>query len=137
MSVVDSAAHRNLALQLARESIVVLENTNSALPFTHNPNKGITTVAVIGPHANSTDALCSNYHGQLPNVISPLLGIQNKAQAYGWAVDYAAGCPMTKNDTSGFDYAVGVAAQADVALVVSTCATFSCGDFAPTTCGGL
>src|SRR5215212_1267652 len=45
----DSPAHRQLALQAARESIVLLKNADKTLPF----SKDVKTVAVIGPNADA------------------------------------------------------------------------------------
>lgn len=67
---VDSLEHRQLALQAARESIVLLKNEHHSLPL----SKSIKRVAFVGPHANSTQSLLSNYHGSniLVNDWSPL-----------------------------------------------------------------
>ncbi|GIQ98293.1 MAG: hypothetical protein CM15mP4_1300 [Candidatus Neomarinimicrobiota bacterium] len=46
--VVDSKHHRELAHQIALQSIVLLKNENDALPL----DKDIKSVAVIGPNAN-------------------------------------------------------------------------------------
>jgi beta-glucosidase len=55
----DSAAHRELALQTARESLVLLKN-RKMLPLA--PEK-IKRLAVIGPLADSQIALLGNYNG--------------------------------------------------------------------------
>lgn len=56
-SVVDCQKHRQLALQMARESIVLLQN-NNILPL----NKK-TKIAVLGPNANDAVMQWGNYHG--------------------------------------------------------------------------
>ncbi len=58
MSAVDSAAHRQRALQVARESMVLLKN-NGVLPLSQAPRK----IAVIGPLADSQRVLEGNYNG--------------------------------------------------------------------------
>lgn len=48
-SVINNPAHRDLALQMARESHVLLKNQNRALPF----DSRVKTIAVIGPNAGT------------------------------------------------------------------------------------
>eukprot|EP01062_Namystynia_karyoxenos_P069458 TRINITY_DN64953_c0_g1_i1.p1 TRINITY_DN64953_c0_g1~~TRINITY_DN64953_c0_g1_i1.p1 ORF type:complete len:899 (+),score=303.63 TRINITY_DN64953_c0_g1_i1:73-2769(+) len=56
---VDNAASRQLSLEAAEQSIVLLKNDNGALPL-----KKTETVALFGPHFNSTQDLRSIYVGQ-------------------------------------------------------------------------
>ena len=58
--VVDSPEHREMALQAARESIVLLKNEDSLLPLP----KDIGSIAVIGPNANNVEVLLGNYSGR-------------------------------------------------------------------------
>jgi len=62
-SVVGSPAHRALALETARKSIVLLKNEKGMLPL----RKGLKTIAVIGPDADNLDALLGNYNGYPPS----------------------------------------------------------------------
>ena len=57
-SELDSPAHRALALQLARESLVLLKN-DGLLPFAKAPRR----IAVVGPLADSARVLLGNYNG--------------------------------------------------------------------------
>lgn len=70
----DSVAHRQLSLQAARESIVLLKNDNKTLPL----KKDLKTIAVIGPNADDPDVLLGNYNGQPSKSFTPLAGIKNK-----------------------------------------------------------
>ena len=74
MSVVDCDKHKELALQSARESIVLLKNENNTLPL----NKNIRTIAVIGPNADAPDSNLGNYHGMPSHSVSLVEGIRNK-----------------------------------------------------------
>jgi len=74
MSVVDCDKHKQLALQSARESIVLLKNENKLLPL----NKNLKTIAVIGPNADAPDCNLGNYHGMPSHSVSLLEGIKNK-----------------------------------------------------------
>ncbi|MFP4015744.1 MAG: glycoside hydrolase family 3 C-terminal domain-containing protein [Halanaerobiales bacterium] len=68
-----SPEHNKLALEAARESIVLLKNENNTLPLNkESPGK----VAVIGPLG---DVVYRDwYTGVLPYKVTPLKGIQNK-----------------------------------------------------------
>jgi len=68
----DSLAHRQLALKAARESIVLLRNQGSFLPLKKTYRK----IAVIGPNADSLDALVGNYNGTPSRPVTVLAGIR-------------------------------------------------------------
>ncbi len=76
---VDTAEARQLALQAAQESIVLLKNTNKALPLDINQlqNKQI---ALIGPTADATVLMQGNYHGTAPFLIDPVTAFHNLTQ---------------------------------------------------------
>jgi beta-glucosidase len=68
----DSPEHRQLALQAARESIVLLKNNHEALPL----KSGVKTIAVIGPAADSLDVLLGNYNGTPSRYTTILAGLR-------------------------------------------------------------
>jgi beta-glucosidase len=74
LSVVDRPEHQAVALQAARESIVLLKNDNNTLPL----RRGIRTVAVIGPNADDVEVLLGNYNGTPSKPVTPLQGIRAK-----------------------------------------------------------
>ena len=90
----DTEAHRELARKAARESIVLLKNANNFLPL----KKTYNTIAVIGPNADSVDALVGNYNGTPSKPVTILSGIKNRFA--GSKVIYAQGTglvgPATK-----------------------------------------
>lgn len=71
----DTQAHRELAYQVALQSIVLLKNDNNTLPLTSKSR----TIAVIGPYANDTSVLLGNYNGIPSHPVTLLQGIRNKA----------------------------------------------------------
>jgi beta-glucosidase len=82
----DCKEHRDLALEAAQKSIVLLKN-NGILPLKKDKIKSI---AVIGPNAAKTQL--GIYSGS-PNVqISPLEGIKEDAASLGINVEYIKGC---------------------------------------------
>ncbi|MEI7725917.1 MAG: glycoside hydrolase family 3 N-terminal domain-containing protein, partial [Bacteroidota bacterium] len=77
--------HHALALQAARESIVMLKNENNILPI----NSKIRTIAVIG--IDAVEARLGGYSGPGNQKVSILEGIQHGMPA-GAKVEYRAGC---------------------------------------------
>src|SRR5262249_42543083 len=67
-----SPAHRQLALKASQESIVLLKNEGGFLPL----KKRYGTIAVIGPNADSLDALVGNYNGTPSRPVTVLAGIR-------------------------------------------------------------
>jgi len=83
----NSKEHRELALQAARESIVLLKNENDVLPL----KKNIKSVAVIGPNADAVRL--GGYSGFGMKVVTVLEGIKNKVSP-STIVNYAKGCEL-------------------------------------------
>jgi beta-glucosidase len=73
-SEVDSATHRELALEAARESIVLLKNHDSTLPF----KPSIRKLAVVGPTADLLESIEGNYNGTASHPVSPLDGMRKQ-----------------------------------------------------------
>ncbi|CAL9075725.1 unnamed protein product [Musa textilis] len=67
-----SEAHRNLALEAARQAMVLLKNDAGALPL--SPSR-LRTVAVVGPNSDATVTMIGNYAGVPCAYTSPLKGI--------------------------------------------------------------
>jgi beta-glucosidase len=116
----DDAAHRALARRLAEQSVVLLHN-DGVLPL-RAPGR----VALIGPNADSTDALMGCYsfanhvlahHPGVPLGFSLPTVRAALAERFG-EVSYAQGCAVEGADLSGLDAAVATAHEADVAIVV-------------------
>lgn len=70
---VECKEHLELASKAARESIVLLKN-DGILPL---HKERIRTIGVIGPNADSREALIGNYHGTSSRYITVLEGIQD------------------------------------------------------------
>jgi len=87
IEVNDCAKHRQLALETAQKSIVLLKNANHFLPL----KKDIKTIAVIGPNANDVEVLLGNYNGTPTDPITPLRGIREKLEGHTNVI-YAQGC---------------------------------------------
>ena len=70
----DSESHRQLALKTAREALVLLKNQGHFLPL----KKTYSRIAVIGPDADSLDALEGNYNGTPSKPVTILAGIRKR-----------------------------------------------------------
>ena len=73
---VDTPQSRQLALESAQKSIVLLKNANQSLPLNVDQlaNKKI---ALIGPSADATTLMQGNYYGKAPYLIDPITAIKN------------------------------------------------------------
>jgi beta-glucosidase len=86
----DTPEHGQVALEVARQSLVLLKN-DGTLPLDRSKYKRI---AVIGPNGKSTSMLEGNYHGSASHPISILDGIKQAAGA-DIEVTFAQGSPNT------------------------------------------
>jgi beta-glucosidase len=91
MSVVNSEEHKKLALEMARESMTLLQNKNNILPLSRSVEK----IAVIGPNANDKPLMWGNYNGTPFNTITILDGIKAKLPAN--KIVYDKGCDLAEN----------------------------------------
>jgi beta-glucosidase len=143
----DTPAHRDLALQLARKSIVLLKN-DGVLPLA-TPSAGsgsdLSTIALIGPNADSDRQLMGDY--AYPAHIESLIEMQQAGrnvfsmplargvdvsvagarpatvrdalvERLGDRITLARGCDIGGPSRAGFDEAVALAARSDIAVLV-------------------
>jgi beta-glucosidase len=91
MSVVNNTAHKKLALDMALQSMTLLQNKNSVLPL----SKSVKKIAVVGPNAGNEPMLWGNYNGTPFSTISILEGIQSKLPAN--KIMYDKACDLVEN----------------------------------------
>lgn len=85
-SVIANNEHRDLALKIARQSIVMLQNKNNILPLNKSQK-----IIVIGPNANDSVMLWGNYNGTPKHTITILEGIKKEIPN----VEFFQGCDLT------------------------------------------
>ena len=86
-SAMSTKASAQLALDMARQSIVLLQNKNDILPLKKNAEK----IAVIGPNADNEPMMWGNYNGTPNHTVTILDGIKAKQKK----LFYAPGCDLT------------------------------------------
>ena len=114
ISVVDSPEHRDLALEVAHQSLVLLKNQDNLLPLDRD---AIRSIAVIGPNAAETLVLSGNYMGTAAEPISVLAGIQAVVSPETEVI-YARGSELIGFAQDGFAEAVEAAQKAQIAVMV-------------------
>ncbi|SDY79640.1 beta-xylosidase/alpha-l-arabinosidase [Herbiconiux ginsengi] len=123
----DSPEHRAVARRLAEESIVLLTNDGS-LPLVSLDGRAPASVALIGPNADSAEALMGCYSFvnhvlahhpgmpigfEIPTVLEAL-----RAELSATEIVSAHGVDVEGDDRSGIAAAVAAAQAAEVAVVV-------------------
>lgn len=111
-SVIACQAHKDLALTMAREQMVLLHNKDNTLPLEKDASK----IVVMGPNAADSTMLWGIYYGQPTHTVTVLEGIRNKL---GPGVRYVKGCDittMTENESifgqmTGRDGKAGMSAR--------------------------
>jgi beta-glucosidase len=139
LASVDTPAHRDLASRVARMSMVLLKN-DGVLPLVSDSGR----IAVIGPNADSARNMFGDY--SYPAHIESLLEVRDQHNVfdvpipmdvpfepvdvkaptilhalrarYGDRVTHARGCGTNDEDTGEIAHAAGLAAEADVVVLV-------------------
>ncbi|MDE6404154.1 MAG: glycoside hydrolase family 3 C-terminal domain-containing protein [Lachnospiraceae bacterium] len=116
---VECEEHLEVAQQLAREAVVLLKN-DGVLPMKAAEGR---TIGVIGPNADSREALVGNYHGTSSRYITVLEGIQDKIGRNG-RVLYSEGSHLFQDRVENLAWendriaeAVTVAKHSDVVVL--------------------
>ena len=88
-SVVACDAHKQLALDMARKSMVLLQNRQNVLPLAKNGK-----IAVLGANAIDSVMQWGNYSGFATRTVTALEGIQQLAPQ----ATFISGCGLTRNE---------------------------------------
>ena len=86
-SAMSTKASAAIALDMARQTIVLLQNKGSILPL----QKGKEKIAVIGPNAHNEPMMWGNYNGVPNHTVTILDGIRSKQKR----LVYLPGCDLT------------------------------------------
>ncbi|PSS06200.1 Beta-D-xylosidase [Actinidia chinensis var. chinensis] len=106
-----SLAHQELALEAARQGIVLLKNRGPSLPLSPRRHR---TVAVIGPNSDVTVTMIGNYAGVACGYTTPLQGIGRYTKTI-----HQQGCKDVACTTDHlFGAAIDAAREADATVLV-------------------
>lgn len=104
-SVIASKEHKALALKMAEEGIVLLQNKNHLLPLSKSQK-----IVVMGPNANDSIMQWGNYSGYPTATTTILQGIRNyvngtsccsqMSSASSCDVKYIPACTLTRNEVA-------------------------------------
>lgn len=123
--------HYDEALQLARESAVLLKNEGGLLPLMAESaeekapygllsENGPKHLAVIGPNADDLYSQLGDYTPPVKGGVTALEGIRQVVEEQGLCVEisYARGCGLFEGEEQEFLEAVELAKRCDVAVLV-------------------
>lgn len=112
ITALESQPHKDLALKMAKQSIVLLRNENNLLPL----SKSIKRIAVLGPNADNANTQLGNYNGQ-PSVITTVLqGIKDKLK--NTEIFYSKATAFTATAPQDFSKLIDSIKNADVIIYV-------------------
>ena len=115
VKTVHTDEHKELALQTAREGMVLLKNEKNILPL----KKDIRSIAVIGPLANASREQIGDYIPQnVPQeIVSVLQGIKSKVSPKT-KITYVKGCNVIGDKLNEIEAAKAAAKNAEVVIIV-------------------
>jgi beta-glucosidase len=90
-SVLHSKEHRQVALEAARKSLVLLKNEKGALPLSTHLKR----LLVCGPTAKLTETWFDRYGSSQGTVVSAYEGVKHRLAASGMELLFAEGCTIT------------------------------------------
>ncbi len=125
-AVIGCSGHRKIALDAARESIVLLKNADSILPL--KPGS-INRIAVTGPNADNpiehlgdwslgTDQMVHGKSHPREKIITVLDGMREYCGKFGIDLSYNIGCEILSNNTSYISESVEATKNADITIAV-------------------
>uniref|UniRef100_A0A1D1XLI4 Putative beta-D-xylosidase 7 n=1 Tax=Anthurium amnicola TaxID=1678845 RepID=A0A1D1XLI4_9ARAE len=109
-SQVCTEEHQNLALEAARDGIVLLKNSARSLPLSRSR---VASLGVIGPNANVGWTLLGNYAGPPCKSVTPLKALQD----YARDTRYLPGCDSVACTSASIGEAVQLARSVDYVVL--------------------
>ena len=113
--IVHDQSHQDLALEAARQSLVLIKNENDLLPL----SKTLRTVAVIGPNADSAKNQLGDYVSSVVlQDVTTVLGGVRAAVSPSTVVKYVKGCNVTGDEVDEIEAARKAASEAEAVILV-------------------
>lgn len=114
--VIESAAHKKHAYEMAQKSMVLLENKKNVLPLNYSKIKRI---ALIGPNADNGHSQLANYFGTPSEIVTPYSSLQKR---FGGKIkiDYIKGVGIVDKlkESPSFAQVAAQAKKSDVIIFV-------------------
>nr|WP_052954770.1 beta-glucosidase BglX [Microvirga vignae] len=107
---------RQAAREVARETLVLLQNKDDLLPV----KSGTRSIAVIGPLADAPQDQMGPHaaRGHKEDSVTMLQGIRQRAQSAGITVNHAPACDLMCRSTEQLSAAIEAAKKADLVIAV-------------------
>lgn len=111
-----SKESRQAAREVARETLVLLQNRNDVLPV----KSEIRSIAVVGPLADAPHDQMGPHaaRGHKEDSVTILQGIRQRAQAAGMTVNHAPACDLMCTSTEQLPAALDAAKKSDLVIAV-------------------
>ncbi|KAG8632968.1 hypothetical protein MANES_18G069200v8 [Manihot esculenta] len=106
-----SKEHQDLALEAAREGIVLLKNSVKFLPLKKSKTRSL---AVVGHNADEPQTILGSYKGLPCNIVTPLQALQK----YVKKVRHHRGCDTAGCTSASIDKAVRIARVVDHVVLI-------------------
>jgi beta-glucosidase len=110
--VINSDEHRQLAYEVALKSVVMLKN-DGTLPL----RSDIKSLVLVGPHANSNDALIGNYYGTSPRLTTIQEGLAGRVHP-GTTLTYRHGQLAYQDNINPIDWTTPDAMAKEAVIAV-------------------
>lgn len=109
------SSHKELAREVARQSITLLKNSNNILPLRKDNIK----IALIGPNADNIYNMLGDYTAPQyeKDIITVKKGFEAKLNDKS-ILHYSKGCAIRDLDTSDFQNALNLAQNSDIVVMV-------------------
>jgi beta-glucosidase len=115
-SIFPSPESRRVAREVARETLVLLQNRHNVLPVAQN----VRSIAVIGPLADAPHDQFGPHaaRGHKEDTVTILQGIRQRAESSGIKVTHAPACDLFCRNTDQIPAAVAAATASDLVIAV-------------------
>jgi beta-glucosidase len=115
-SIFPSTETRKVAREVARETLVLLQNRDNVLPVT----QGVRSIAVVGPLADAPHDQLGPHaaRGHKEDSVTILQGIRQRAASAGITVNHVPACDLFCRNTDGLQAAVDAAKSSDLVIAV-------------------
>lgn len=114
LEVIECDAHKELALEMSRKSMVLLKNKKEILPL----SKKVKRILVVGPNADNKNVMLSNYFGTPSHIVSALEGIKSEFKNAEVSYIKGVGHVSMLKDKTDFKDVISAARKSNLVIFV-------------------